>query len=210
MWDFSLFGRRLFSVTDENYQRIANITTAVSVVLVAALAVGICAGIGLLAHNALASPTKATAATAPATPATDAELTNPRANDVEPERMVIRSLNWAVANGSVKIRSRFGTATANFAWFCHSDGCEWRANVKDAFDLRLADGPYLVTAYNSANNPVATFRLDRTGSDSVEVITIYLLNNSREFTPMLSIEGVGNHFEPLGRETYTDRIPMMG
>jgi len=197
-WIFTLFGFRLFSVSDRNYHRVNNffggMTVTVSLVILTALIVGGPRLVDWFTQQ----PTTVSAAAPAATTAT----TDPRAGDVEPERLLVESFNSRFANGHLRVRSPFGTAKAQFAWFCNSDACRWQAVIEDAWQLRLADGPYLLTAYDEAGTTVATWRCDRTGRDEVELVNIYLLRNQTEFRPMLRIEGVGERFEPLGREVY--------
>lgn len=197
-YDYSIFGRTLFTVSERTYNRLMTAYSWAGSIAVAVLIAAVFPGIPM--YYAVGKTAQSQTA-APATPAPTA--TNPRANDVEPDRLIVYSSNPRFADGHIRIRTPFGITTAAISRYCSSsDRCHWQAVINDAWQLGLADGPYLITAYDANGDAVATWRLDRTGTEEVEVIQLYLLDNPREFRPMLRIGGVETPFEPLGRELY--------
>ena len=200
MWDFTLFGRTLFSVSDRTYNnRWIYYCLLVVVLTITAVPFDL--------HKATADPlgsvtafvAKSFAASASAAPHA-AEPTDDRAYDVEPYRLVVVSNNHRFAWGKIRVRGVSGTAIAPIEQYCNSDGCHWHAEFNDSFELGLTFGPYLLTAYDSSGKPIAMFRLDRTGTSDVEVITLYI--ERMTLSTMLKIDSVETHFQPLGRETY--------
>lgn len=208
MWDFSIFGRRLFSVSERTYNNrrcYYALTLSLLVVILYGYTNYRC--VKPVPTSSVLSITKM-----------DTRQDNP-ANmgvpegytDIEPDKLIFRAANPAFDLGSVTITNcygesftgRFGRKTSPGGYGNVETGESYTFPPESRITIpspgNLTRGPFIVTVRDRRDKPIARFRVDRTGAYTpVFRLTITKWTGNPAH---LMLEGVMG-YEPLGRETY--------